>query len=59
MKIKIDIKEWYPVYEIDNDEGIECEVPQETLIRWERISEEFDTMQGEMAFFCKKYKNKI
>ena len=48
MKVKISSDEWYPVYELDDFHGKECEVPEETVNRWKHIREEFDLMQKEM-----------
>ncbi len=63
MKVKIDSDEWYPVYSIVSY-GTECEVPEDTVQRWNRIMGEFDVMQKEMretlkaAFKPQQYESK-
>jgi len=53
MKIKIDWDEWYPVYSISDDCGVEVEVSEETLARWRRVDAEFDAAQKEMRVLVK------
>lgn len=53
MKVSIDSGEWYPVFSattrLEHSGGDECDVPEETFKRWEKIMEDFDKMQSEMG----------
>lgn len=51
VKVYVDSDEWYPVYSVvDSDTygGIEVEVPQGTLDRWQSVAAEFEDVQNEM-----------
>lgn len=49
-KVHVDSDEWYPVYSFyeDRDYGVEVEVSQETLDRWNQTVVAFAQMQKEM-----------
>lgn len=50
MKVSIEGDEMYPVYSVrpSTGGGIECEVPDETVARWNRVGAEWDLVQEEM-----------
>ncbi len=49
MKVRIDTDEWYPYhYLTDSDWGIEVDVPQSTIDRWNEVEELTHKVQIEM-----------
>lgn len=44
--IKIDKDEWYPVFCISTHYGVEVEVPQDLIERWDKAEQEFDAVQA-------------
>jgi len=50
MKVYIDSDEWYPVYSVEKSPwGIEVDVPEEVLERWDQVFCQFRNIQSEMA----------
>lgn len=57
MKIKIREDELYPFYEIiplDRDEGVVCDIHEDTVERWKTVAEVFFRVQREMVNEMKK-----
>lgn len=49
MLVRIDRGEEYPVYSLSVTDGLEIEVPDNIVEHWERIIEEYEQIQMEMA----------
>lgn len=48
MKVKLDCNELWPWFLIDDDGHQEVDVPEETVERWKKASEDFFRAQREM-----------
>jgi len=52
MKVTLNSGEQYPFYDFCDSilfDKVECDVPEETVLRWKRIMAEFEEMQYAMA----------
>ena len=48
-RVRIDSDEWYPVYSVRSDGGLEVEATDEQIARWAAAHEAFEMAQDEMA----------